>query len=172
MSEVVDGRAVNPPMSDKDVIRYIYGRLRKEGIGIRERYAYTIDDDATYVTTNTKKSKQGNCIEITVYTVPPTEETLQKLKQKSLRDLLPSKLVQNEFEIMVKDMTPDDDIGELILDVTLVGGRVREVRTDNKSPYYNRLRVIDPLEAVLNVAFEAYRTKHQPLSTTHSTAGF
>lgn len=176
MSEVADTIAANPPISDKEAIRYINKRLREEGIRVKERYIAGDDLDELRVTTETRRSKQRNYIEVYVYPILPTGETLQKLKSlkpKSLRHLLPSELARNEFQIAVLALyDPGDEIGRIVLDARLVGGFVEKLETHSESPYNGRLRVSDPLEKVLSVAFEAYRTRYQPLQTTQSTVGF
>ncbi|MBI3027282.1 hypothetical protein HYY70_04145 [Candidatus Woesearchaeota archaeon] len=174
MTQVTDSNPTNPEMSDQEVMRYINRHLREARIGVKERYASYLgvgNNPSVGMETRRSKTRIGNYITIIIDTIPPTEEELKSvdLNRKRLRSLLPSTLMRNEFEVAVYAPQPEDEIGALVLKTTLVGGLVTDVGTPAVSPYHERLVIGDPLEKVLSVTFEAYRTKYVPLATTSPT---
>lgn len=171
---MTDTNPANPHLSDQEVMNYINRRLREEKIDIKERLALFSGEGTPYVDLETKLSRQGrNYIEINITPVPPTEEELKSAasNRRKLKSLLPSTLMRNEFEIGVYAPQPEDETRDIVLCANVVGGIVNEVSTPNISPYHSRLRIGDPLEKVLNVAFKAYRTRYASLQTP-PRAGF
>ena len=172
---MTDINPANPQMSDQEVIRYINRRLREEKIGVKEVYS-ALSGDNPYIDITTRKSRQGkNYINIITQPISPTDDELKKWGQRLgptlLRTTLPSTFMKNEFEVTVYHPTSEDEIGSLVLSATLVDSLVREVGTPDVSPYSGRLTIGDPLEKVLNVTFEAYRSRYVPLPTPQP-AGF